>query len=397
MNRNTRRKIAAITGIAASSLILPAAPALAMPARPALILPPSISAKAEAAGHLFSRGDYELAMLMFAKFAPSMGGAGDAGGLRPQDVFAATLYSGTSGVRSLTTGIDLLGFGGLAWSKARNTAGYGHDLCDTVRGGTQLLVSNTTAAQSNSSDTSGFTTTGLSLRYSSGYGNESGTNYVNWSFRRAAKFFDIVTYTGNGSGGRTIAHGLGVAPGMVVIKRLNSTSDWFVAHPAADKTGLALNLTSAAATGGGISAQFTTSTINLDYIQSPSFATPNVSGATYVAYFWAHDPSPSGIVQCGSYAGNNSATGPVITLGWRPQYLLVRRSDSTSSWVILDSARSTTNPREIVLYANYNFADSPDSGSRINFNSTGFQPASVSPDTNSNGGTHIYLAIREPI
>lgn len=377
MNRDTRRKIAAITGIAASSLILPAAPALAMPARPALILPPSISAKAEASGHLFSRGDYELAMLMFAKFAPSMGGAGGAGGLRPQDVFSTTLYTGDGGTsRALTTNVDILTNGGLAWFKRRDSA-QNHFLIDSVRGDF-YLESNTTSSQ-NSGDWLDFTTSGITLKSTNI--NGSSVTYVNWSLRRAAKFFDIVTYTGNGVSGRQIAHGLGVAPGMVVIKRLNLTSDWFVAHPAADKTGLALNFSSAAATGSGISAQFTTSTINLDYIQSPSFATPNVSGATYVAYLFAHDPDPSGIVQCGvSPAGSTS-----VNLGWKPDLLLIKPV-GLGNWWLSDLARGDN--RATIVNSN---------GAEQTLGGLGFQRSSTGFTDNVLGSEAVYLAIREPI
>ena len=146
-----------------------------------------------------------------------------------EDVFSAYTYTGTGASLAINNGIDFSGQGGLCWLKWRSgTNAFGHALFDTARGATKQLKSETTAAESTetrftSFDNDGFTLSGdteLCL---------SGDKYVSWSFRKAAKFFDVVTYTGDGVAGRTIAHSLGQAPGMVIIKKTSATSDWYVA------------------------------------------------------------------------------------------------------------------------------------------------------------------------
>ena len=149
--------------------------------------------------------------------------------LKPQDVFNTSLWTGNNAVRSITSGIDS-GEGSLVWIKGR-TVGYGHVLVDSVRGASNFLETDTSSAQQNDGQTiNGLTSGGYTLGSRVNV-NGSGYNYAGWQFRRAPKFFDIIQYSGNGaSSGRQIAHGLGVKPGMIFIKRTNTAANWVVYH-----------------------------------------------------------------------------------------------------------------------------------------------------------------------
>ena len=124
--------------------------------------------------------------------------AGNAGeSLYVEDVFSTYLYTGNATARDITNGIDLAGEGGLVWIKDRSS-GYDHNLLDTARGATKELNSNLDAAESTvSTGLTAFNSDGFSLG-SGLYYNGSGTTFASWTFRKAEKFFDVVTYTGDG-------------------------------------------------------------------------------------------------------------------------------------------------------------------------------------------------------
>ena len=159
--------------------------------------------------------------------------AGNAGGdnLYVEDVFSTYLYEGTGSTRSIVNGLDLDGEGGLTWVKRRTNGSYNHTLLDTERsasGGYNSLSTNSTAAEN---FTYGwvFNSDGFTINGGGSTTNVSSEDYASWSFRKAEKFFDIVTYTGNGSN-RTISHSLGSVPGFIVVKRTSSAEDWTCYH-----------------------------------------------------------------------------------------------------------------------------------------------------------------------
>ena len=162
-------------------------------------------------------------------------GTSPSGGDAPDvaDVFSTYLYTGNqynAAAVDVNNGIDLTssGDGGLVWIKNRSAA-IGHVLTDTVRGANSQLVSNTTAAAGNygvglTFDTNGFHFTSVDSAFN--YSND----YVSWTFRKKEKFFDIVTYTGNYTAGRTVSHSLGSVPAMIIVKCTSGAEDWAVYH-----------------------------------------------------------------------------------------------------------------------------------------------------------------------
>lgn len=341
------------------------------------------------------------------------GAAGNAGGATyVDDVFSTYLYDGANGSTSnqavtVSNGIDLYNEGGLIWIKRRDV-GNGHALFDSQRDSfASYLRTEGTNAQSTLSGhvTANSNGNGFTLS-STGYGitnNTSPATYTSWTFRKQPGFFDVVTYTGDGTSNRNISHNLNSAPGAIFIKRTDSASStgWMVWHrsgsPQSGTYGLMLNYTNSWGNIGadiwGTSGPNMTSTT----FSVGNYSDVNASGGSYVAYLFAHDAQDFGtgsdesIIKCGSYTG--TGTNPNnIDLGFEPQWLLLRRVDSASSWIIFDNMRGVaTGGDDALLYPNLSSAEAP--SSFIDFNSTGFNAA---PTQNASGGSYIYIAIRRP-
>jgi len=315
-----------------------------------------------------------------------------------EDVFSTYLWDGNSTARNIVNGIDLSGEGGMVWTKYRNTTNS-HRLYDTARGATKEIFSDLTNAESTASQSlTAFNADGFSL--GTGQPNENTATVVGWTFRKAKKFFDVVTYTGNGDSNRTVNHNLGSAPGCVIVKRTDSSQDWLGWHIGGGSGyAMSINSTSAlTAIGGG----FTTTTFTPNVCRnSANTITANTDGATYVAYLFAHDAGGFGdagsdsIIKCGSYTGNGADDGPAVTLGYEPQWMLVKRSSSTGGWRLIDNMRGNSLTSQTVLSANSSSAESTTAEGRLAFTATGFKLIYGSDsDLNSNGSTYIYIAIR---
>lgn len=321
-------------------------------------------------------------------------GAAGAGALDIADAFSTDLYTGNGSTQTITNGVNLAGEGGLVWIKGRSGA-TDHQLFDTERGATKQLRANSTDAEATDADAlTAFNLGGFSIGADAKVNTNTAT-YAAWTFRQAPKLFDVVTYTGDGVAGRTIAHNLGIEPGMIVVKRRNTTGGWPVYHrsnTAAPETDyLLLNDTAATA---DLSTYWNDTAPTNSLFTVGSNSDVNASGGTYVAYLFAHDTAADGFIQCGSYTGNGSATGPVINLGWEPQWLLIKRSDSAGNWIIYDNARDTTNPRTAILLVASSSAEINSTEYSYDFTSTGFQVKTSGILFNASGGSYIYVAIR---
>ena len=305
-----------------------------------------------------------------------------------EDVFSTWLYTGNGSTQTITNGIDLAGKGGLVWNKSRSNADY-HWLEDSARGFNNNLFTNATDAQFNYSLVSP-TSSGFNILGSVSDFNANGKTYTSWTFREAPNFFDAVTWTGNGAN-RNIAHNLGSVPGMIIVKRTDTAADWQVYHRSnANTQYMVLNSTAAVATGA---TRWNSTTPTSTEFTVGTDAAVNASGGTYVAYLYAHDTSSTGLIQCGSYTGNGSATGPVVTLGWEPQWVMIKRATGgANGWELYDNMRGFTMEADSGLRANTTGAEF--SVQRANPTATGFAVASTDTDVNASGETYIYMAIR---
>ena len=309
----------------------------------------------------------------------------------PSGSFSTTLYTGNGGTQSIATGVDLSGGNeGLVWLKSR--ASGSHYLFDTVRGATKYLISHDAASgqTTDANSLTAFTSTGFNLGSASG-SNANSTNFVSWTWKSAANYFDVVTYTGNNTL-RTIAHNLGSVPGMIWIRRIDSGDFWFVHHRTRG-AGKQLRLN----TNGGENAD--TGTMNNTAPTSSVFTVGasnnhvNAAGGEYIAYLFAHNTDT---ISCGEYSGNGSATGPTVDIGFEPQWLLVKRVDSSDGWAIVDSQRGFDTSGSINLVrANDNGAEQ--TADRVKTNSSGFQIVTTDNEWNNSSGTYIYMAVKKAV
>ena len=308
------------------------------------------------------------------------------------DLFSTTLYTGTGSNLEINNGIDLSGDGGLVWVKRRD-GGDSHWLVDTARGLNKSLQSNSANAENTgTSQIVSFDSDGFTLGNSNQGQNYNGLSYVSWAWKKTSKFFDVLTYTGN-STNRTIAHNLGEVPGMIIVKCVShATSDWLVYHRGADGSapedyGLLLN--------GSYARQDSSGYWNDTAPTSSVFSigtngNVNTNGNSYVAYLFAHNNET---INCGTYTGNGSATGPVVTTGFQPQWLMFKCTSNADDWVIVDAQRGIDPAGNDIFLkpntsgADYGFLDA------ISVSSTGFNVTGTDNVVNGNGRTYIYMAI----
>ena len=331
---------------------------------------------------------------------------GDA--LDVDDVFSTYVYAANNAAQTITNGIDLAGEGGMVWGKSRSAI-TDPRIYDTEGNG--LYTSLVFGAYSQENRITSFNNNGFSLGTSSGLVGGSGfggPDYVSWTFRKAPKFFDVVTWTGNGSTNRDIAHSLGSEPGMIFIKRTDASESWIVYHRSAQGTGTYWSKLELESTGGEFGGtRFWGSGTGEDHTSSTFHVSGhdavNGSGMSYVAYLFAHNNGdgefgPDGdqdIIKCGSYTGN-AHTGQYINVGFEPQWLIIKRTNQGSAnWVILDTMRGLPhgdNPQ--ALYANLANAETKQSNIVVSPTATGFWLDDDAPETNEGSDTYIYVAIR---
>jgi hypothetical protein len=323
-----------------------------------------------------------------------------------EDVFSTYLYTGNGSTQTITNGIDLSTKGGLVWQKDRTTASTDHILCDTARGVNAFLRANGNFASVNNGGTDAvyaFNTNGFSTGSTNGFNiNLSGDATVSWTFAKAPKFFDVLTYTGTGSN-TTIAHSLGSVPACIIVKRTDTTGAWQVYHRSLANTEyLVLNSTAAAATG---TTRWNSTTPTSTVFSLGTDATVNASGGTYVAYIFAHDAGGFGltgtdnVISCGSYVGDGTTNkSKKITLGYEPQFIIMKPAQAAPSgfngWNMLDIMRGIpTGGFDLLLTASNN---GPEDGTNdlYDVEADGFRHTYNGTAGNDDGITYIYIAIR---
>jgi hypothetical protein len=308
----------------------------------------------------------------------------------------------------------------LVWIKARSSA-QSNSWNDTVRGPTLNLVSNTTAAEVGAFTMFNVNKYGLTLGNDASVNSSSYTD-VMWGWRggngttstntsgtitsttsvNTTAGFGIVTYTGNGTAGSTVGHGLGVAPELVIWKKRSATANWFVWSKAMDtatgSTGwLYLNLTNGKQTSATTNEYPTykvdpTSTL-LTLNGTGSSNGTNDSTATYVAYCFA---PVSGYSAMGSFTGNGSSDGPFVYVGFRTRWVMFKNaSAAATNWIIFDSTRNTYNVSNLTLDPASSNAELTSNGWDIDILSNGFKIRNTSSSNNGSGNTIIYAAFAE--
>jgi hypothetical protein len=323
----------------------------------------------------------------------------------PADYFNTVLYTGTGAAQSITG----VGFQpDWTWIKGRSGA-TDHALYDAVRGVQEQLESNQTGAETTEA-------TGLTAFGADGFSvgalaqlNTSTATYVAWNWlagngtssntdgsitstvsvnQKAG--FSIVSYTGTGAAA-TVGHGLGAAPSMVIVKNRDQADAWQVYHGAntanPETDYLVLNTTAATADA----ADRWNDTLPTSSVFSlGNGATVNTNTEDYIAYCFAE---VEGFSKFGSYTGNGSTDGPFVYCGFRPAWLMIKRTNSTANWYLMDDQRPRYNETDLVLYPNLTATEATVGG--IDFLSNGFKPRSNNSQHNASGGTYIFAAFAE--
>jgi hypothetical protein len=331
---------------------------------------------------------------------------------KPSEYFNTKLYSGNSSTQSITG----VGFQpDLVWIKSR-TGAVDHDWVDSVRGVNKAIASNTTSTEGSfgtnytidSFDSDGFTL------HNALYNNASGSNYASWSWlasgtgvsntqgsiastvsANTTSGFSIVSYTGTGATA-TVGHGLGVAPSMIIFKNRDAVQNWVTYHSSLGGTkAVFLDNTDAQATSSSYFNN-TSPTSSLFYIGASGDS--NGNGHNMIAYCFAEK---KGFSKFGSYTGNGSTDGTFVYTGFKPAFLIIKRSSSTGNWELFDNKRDIDNTVGHFLEANTTGAESDLSASHtpLDFLSNGFKlrNSSLTGNTNINlsGSTYIFMAFAE--
>jgi len=327
---------------------------------------------------------------------------------KPSEYFNTKLYTGNN----TSTSITGVGFQpDLTWFKRRDSSAQ-HSWFDSVRGVTKQLTSNLTNADTTITDAlTSFDSDGFTLGVDSGnYINFNSATYVSWSWLGAngtasntdgsitstvsantTSGFSIVSYTGNGTANSTIGHGLGTIPDFIIVKNRTTTQSWGTKNPAynspSDPGVLYLNSTNAtdsAQNVWGTSASFTTSTFTVgDWTGS------NQSGSNFIAYCWS---AKQGYSKFGKYTGNGSTDGTFIYLGFKPAFVMIKRT-GVEGWWMQDNKRTGFNPSNDRLEANDPAAEA-DLNS-IDILSNGFKCRQTYDGINLSGNSYIYMAFAE--
>jgi len=323
--------------------------------------------------------------------------------------FQATAYTGNGSSIEVNQSGNSTFQPDFVWIKNRTNA-YRHELFDAVRGVQKYLQSQETDAEGTDSTTlTSFDSDGYS--YGSGiWGNTSGNNIVAWQWKgdgtsgssntngsitggstvnvNDTAGFSIGTYTGTGSA-TTVGHGLSAKPELIIVKNRDQADGWSIYHRTTTATDeLRFNTASATPNSAIWNSAEPTPTV---FTVGTSHST-NASGENYVFYAWRSIPGYSAF---GSYTGNGSSDGPLITLDFSPAYFMLKRIDSTSNWHIYTIATEPYNVRDGGFYANT--ADAEQSwGTRIlDIISNGIKFRGSDTNINASGGTYIYAAFAE--
>ena len=307
----------------------------------------------------------------------------------PELYFQTVIYTGNATARTITLDGDENMQPDLVWGKIRSE-GQDHVLVDSVRGATKQLYSSDNALeQTEAQGLTGFASDGFTLG-THAYFNKNTATYVAWCWKESATAgFDIVTATGTGSA-KTISHSLSAVPHWILSKeKSGSANDWVVYHhkntsaPETDK--LILNENNA--TSDDSCWNDTAPTSSVFSVSSASVVNRNSS--TYVYYLWSEK---KGFSKFGNYTGNGNADGSFVYTGFKPAWVMVKRTDS-ERWLMTDNKRDTFNTVGHWLAANASDAESDND--RWDFLSNGFKQRATFGNQNASGSSYIYMAFAE--
>jgi len=310
----------------------------------------------------------------------------------------------------------------LIWAKSRTNSHY-HDLRDTTRGIDERLASNDTGIEGTkdqsyvSFDSDGFTlgddTDGSGSALNTV--NTSSNSYVAWQWKanggtrttntesgdnpaggyqaNTTAGFSIVDWTGTGGAGGLMAHGLGAVPHVIITKTRSHANAWAVYHhknTSAPETDY-LVLSSNAATVDNVNRWNDTAPTSTNLVLG-DVGGVNSNDQTQIAYVFTEI---QGYSKFGTYTGNNNANGPFIYLGFKPAFVMLKKTTGLGSHLIFDHKRPGYNGTGHRLYANDTDGEDTGTGDSIDILSNGFKVRGGSTSVNDDGETFVYTAFAE--
>jgi hypothetical protein len=324
---------------------------------------------------------------------------------KSSDYFNTKLYTGNFSTNAITG----VGFApDFVWIKERSSTSS-HVLGTTVQGVNKRLQSDTTSAEGTLSNIfTSFDSDGFTNGADNGV-NQNGETYASWNWKangsgssntagsinstvsaNTTSGFSIVKYTGNGTAGATIGHGLGTAPHCIIMKELSNANDWFVYHQATGAT-KRLKLNQAVTSATSTFLNNTTPTSSVYAVDGG--AAGNTNSTNYIAYCFAEK---QGYSKFGSYVGNGSTNGPFVYTGFKPAFVITKRIDAGGGgWGINDNKRPNYNPENLYLVANTNSAEASDGSWTMDLLSNGWKARYNNGHFNAAGGSYIYMAFAE--
>jgi len=325
------------------------------------------------------------------------------------DHFDTLLYTGNNEVAQDIGGLEFKP--DWVWIKGRSYSDH-HAIFDSSRGVGRILYSNGNYTDDSAVNTlDEFRSDGFGVGTDAGAGlvNTDSNTYVAWNWKanggttssnsdgsitstvqaNTDAGFSIVLYTGTGSAG-TVGHGLGVAPTMIIFKNRSTTDNWMIYNKDNGNTNAVfLNLTNANST----SNTFINSTTPSSTVFNLATVTNNNgSGNSIVAYCFA---DVEGYSKFGSYTGNGSTDGTFVYTGFRPAWIMFKRTDSTNHWLMLDNKRDVDNPVHKFVLANESSSEDTSNDQDTDFTSNGFKVRNSNARNNASGGSYIYMAFAE--
>ena len=325
---------------------------------------------------------------------------------KPSLHFNTKLFTGT-GSTNAQTGVGFQP--DMVWFKNRSEP-YSHQLYDVVRGVTKRILPDlTTAEETDANGLTAFGTDGFTVGSNVGV-NKSSNNICSWNWKagnsqgssntdgtinttytsvNTAAGFSISTFTGNGTNGATIGHGLGVVPQTVWIKRLSNV-DGLIAYHASYGNNASVKMDREGASEGN----FWNSTTPTSSVVTVTNSTENnTSGQTYVMYAFAEK---KGYSKFGKYIGNGNANGTLIYTGFKPAFIMIKNiSAGSTNWQMYDNKRDGFNPQNDLFRANLDSAEGTSTSLAMNILSNGFKINNTDTSMNSSGQGYIYMAFAD--
>ena len=320
---------------------------------------------------------------------------------KPNQYFNTVLYTGNGSTQSITG----VGFQpDFVWMKQRN-ATNSHVVIDSVRGVLKRIRPDETNAEDTLANSlTAFGSDGFTLG-SAQEVNDNSDTYASWNWlgsnttaantdgsisstvsANTTSGFSIVSYTGTGTHPSTVGHGLGSVPKMIITKQRSAIQTWYIYNSnLGNNKVIELNNANASYTDNTWSS--TTPTSSVFTVGNNNV---NGSGQTYIAYCFAEK---QGFSKFGSYTGNGSADGTFVYTGFKPAWLMIKKSSATENWLVLDNKRDIDNTVQNTLLANTNNSEFTGTD-RVDFLSNGFKCRTATGGLNDSG-TFIYMAFAE--